>query len=127
MYLLDTHVFYWYLSGEKLLNKEIMAVINSDEPVYVSICSFWEMAIKNSIGKFEFDGTINDLYKDALNAYIEILPVKIPHIQGISALPFIHRDPFDRMLISQAIYEGLTLVTADENILKYTGVKLIKA
>ncbi len=127
MYLIDTHILYWYINNDDRLSEDISHIISTQSGVYVSICSFWEMAIKNNIGKLTLPLPIKDIMSACEKNDISVLPIKAEHIELLSSLPFIHRDPFDRMLISQSIYEGLTLVTADENILKYTGVKLIKA
>ncbi len=91
---------------------------------FVSIATIWEIAIKISLDRFKFDNGFNkflDLIED--NGF-EIIPISFDHALTVSTLGFIHRDPFDRMIISQALTENLTIITKDEHIEKY-NVKLL--
>ena len=87
--------------------------------MFVSIVSFWEMAIKASLGKLTMPRPIQIMMDDAVQRGFILLPIVGAHLEKLSLLPWIHRDPFDRLLICQAQAEGLTLVSADENIRKY--------
>jgi len=115
--LLDTHTILWFLNGEKLMPHVKERIINGEN--YVSVVSLWEVAIKMNIGKYSFDGgfsAFKDLVKN--NGFI-VLPIKNEYMERLFALPLIHRDPFDRLIIATALTEGLTIITADENMKKY--------
>ena len=92
-----------------------------------SICnaSLWEIAIKQSIGKLDIEVTSAELADKCAEAGIDILSITPKHLDYISKLPSIHNDPFDRLIISQAVTEGLSLVTKDEKIAKYEDVNVI--
>ena len=87
--------------------------------MFMSIASFWEMAIKESLGKLQLPVTIKKLMEDCTEYEFSILPINGMHLNRIKNIPFIHRDPFDRILICQAQEEDLTIVTVDSNIVKY--------
>ena len=124
MFLLDTHVVLWIGSNPTQLSVKARAILDSDAIKCVSIASAWEIAVK--LGKNRPDKTVLDLsgglpefYKMLdINDFLT-LPVQRPYLLHIPTLPPLHKDPFDRLIISTAISEGLTLVTADENIQKY--------
>jgi PIN domain nuclease of toxin-antitoxin system len=118
--LLDTHIVWWFLNGsEKLPATAGDIICNPENDIYVSIASVWEAAIKISIGKLEFDGGINGFIEAIEDNGFSLLEVNIKHIKIVTELPFIHRDPFDRMFIAQAMTENMAIMTVDENILKY--------
>ena len=123
--LLDTHSAIWFFEGDKRLPQSaIEAISNLDNMIYVSIASLWEIAIKLGINKLIFDD-VYDGFLDALyNNEFVLLNVEPEHIKTTMKLPFIHRDPFDRMLIAQAMVEDMVIMTVDANITKY-GVKTI--
>ena len=119
-YLLDTHTAIWAISNEANLSsraKEIMVDISL--PLCVSIISAWEIAIKVSIGKLNFDGGSIRFLEQMRSNGIEILGVEGSHIEGVEKLPLHHRDPFDRLLVATAMVDGMTILTSDENIKKY--------
>ena len=117
-YLLDTQVALWMFEGnEKLKKREI--IFDDKNEIYVSVISAWEVAIKVSINKLDFEGGSEVFLSSVKNYDMHILGVKGDYITSVEKLPYIHRDPFDRLLISTALTEGLTMVTADENIQKY--------
>jgi PIN domain nuclease of toxin-antitoxin system len=119
-YLLDTHTLIWFLNGDKLLSSKAKSIIeNSKHNKFVSIASFWEIAIKLGLEKLEFDGDIAEIIELAENNNFEILPISVKHTIEYKGLEFIHRDPFDRMLVIQAIVEDFTILTKDEYISKY--------
>lgn len=86
-----------------------------------SVASLWEVAIKNSLGRGNFPVKGADLRRGLLARRYEELPVTGPHALETAALPAIHRDPFDRILVAQARCEGLTLLTADRRVARYPG------
>ena len=97
----------------------VMSILSSEGKIYVSVVSLWEIAIKKSIKKLVFDYTIKQISGYCRENEIEIVNIGIKHIEKAEKLPFIHRDPFDRMIISQAMTEKMTIITKDENIQKY--------
>ncbi len=113
--LLDTHVLLWALENESRLGLGAREVIaNSENAVWVSIASAWEIAIKTGIGRLELDGSPEEIFPTEIDrANLQLLPISLDHALAVRTLPHHHRDPFDRLLISQARAEGLTLVTAD--------------
>ena len=119
-YLLDTHAFLWHFDGSDKLSETAVSVIeNADIQKHISIASIWEFAIKYSTGKIGFEGGISRLWEIITRSGFAILPIKQSHLAGIIDLPFIHRDPFDRLFVAIAKAEGMTILTADENIHKY--------
>ena len=119
MYLLDTHAFLWFLSDDPKLPATVKGTIEEAENVYVSIASFWEIAIKESIGKLILPAPITQLMEACEKLGFAILPIKAVHLSLLKGLQRLHGDPFDRLLICQAKAEDMTLVTLDENIRKY--------
>jgi PIN domain nuclease of toxin-antitoxin system len=118
--LLDTHTLIWFLNGDGQLSKKALNFIeNLDNKKYVSIVSFWEISIKIGLKKLEFDGDTREIIELAGFNDFEILPISFEHIIEYEGLEFIHRDPFDRMLVAQAMVDNLTVLTKDENICKY--------
>ena len=118
--LLDTHAVWWLLNGsEKMPDTVKKTILNPENTVYVSIATIWETAIKMSIGKLSFDGGIDGFIKAIENEDFLLLGITPKHIKVVKDLPFVHRDPFDRMLVAQAIVEGLPIITTDLNIAKY--------
>ena len=122
--LLDTHVLIWALElNPTLSDNAVKAITNSDNMVFVSAASVWEIEIKKSMGKLE---TPDNLLEEIDLHQFTHLPISLEHARLAGKLPFVHKDPFDRVLIAQAIHERLTLVTRDEIIPRY-DVKILKA
>jgi len=119
-YLLDTCACLWYLeSPDKLSRKVIEALLNRENDIYVSLASAWEIGIKVAKGTLEFEGGVAEFcYAMSKNGF-QMLPIEQSHIEPVQSLPFHHKDPFDRLIISVALSENMTLLTADENIHKY--------
>jgi PIN domain nuclease of toxin-antitoxin system len=118
--LLDTHILLWHLTDNPRLSKEYSAAIEDPEnQLFFSIVSLWEMAIKSSIGKLELLHPMDKLVPSG----IAILNLKMSHIKNIQTLLFHHKDPFDRMIISQAMMENLFVMTDDANF-KYYDIKI---
>jgi PIN domain nuclease of toxin-antitoxin system len=119
-YLLDTHTILWGAEDSDKLVKSARDIINDkDTQIFVSVASLWEFAIKYSIGKIDFDGGLAYLREIIKQADFTMLPISESYLENVITLPFIHRDPFDRLLIATAKTEGMTILTADENIQKY--------
>jgi PIN domain nuclease of toxin-antitoxin system len=116
--LLDTHVYLWWLEDHPSLSEAARAKIVSASEVYVSSASIWEAAIKVSIGKLEVD--VNQLVAEIENGGFHELPVSATHAAMVAQLPDIHRDPFDRILVAQALCEPLRLLTADRILSGYS-------
>lgn len=119
MILLDTHTIYWFLSDNENLPEKIRIMIENSDKVYISIISFWEMAIKNSLGKMGLPAPITEIISSCEKLGFKILDIAPEHLDALKDLPMIHRDPFDRLLICQAKTENLLFITKDENIPKY--------
>lgn len=122
--LLDTHVLIWWLADDEALSGGARrAISNPNNLVLVSAASAWEIAIKTAAGKLNVPGNLEtELSSNGFRA----LPITLAHGEAAGRLPMHHRDPFDRVLIAQAMIEGLTLVTRDRRMEPY-GVKLIRA
>ena len=123
--LLDTHAWIWWQSGEHRLGPRARTAITKATEVSVSAVSVWEIAIKMSSGKLKLPRGANVEDTLALDGF-QPLPIEIRHAVAVRALPSLHRDPFDRMLVAQALSEGLTLVTADVRLAGY-GVEVLRA
>ena len=120
MYLLDTHTLLWFLRDSPQLSKKALGIITTENKVYVSIASLWEIAIKKSIGKLEFEHSIEKIAELCHEKDILILQIQPKYFDKIIELPNIHNDPFDRLIIAQAIIENLIIITKDTIIPKYS-------
>lgn len=119
-YLLDTHVVLWLAASPKQLSEPAKEVLlNRNARLFVSIASAWEVAIKISLGKLELAGGVDGFFQICTTNGIQILPIKQSHLAMVQDMPFIHRDPFDRILLATAQTEGLTLLSADSQIHRY--------
>ena len=120
--LLDTHLLLWAAGEPDKLSDEALRLIEAPESeLFFSAASLWEIAIKSGLGRSDFVVDARVLRRGLLdNGYSE-LPVVSEHAVAIIGLPAIHKDPFDRMLIAQAMIEGITLLTADAIIAQYAG------
>jgi PIN domain nuclease of toxin-antitoxin system len=122
--LVDTHALIWSLENAAQLKSNVLGALNdaSNEKV-ISVASFWEMTIKVSLGKLEMDESPDALMERfEKNSLASILPVRARHLGVLRELPQHHRDPFDRLIVAQAIAEDLTLVSSDANLDGY-GVR----
>jgi len=119
-YLLDTHTALWSITEKKKLSKTAETIIvNTSLHICISVVSLWEIAIKISIKKLNFEGGVECFLEEMQKNGALLLGVESSHIKCVETLPFIHRDPFDRMIIAAAKADGMTVLTADENIRKY--------
>ena len=119
MILVDTHVIFWFMTGNSALPDSVKEKVFNDEERYISIATFWEMTIKSNIGKLTLPGSISDMIDICSGHGFKILNIDGNDLECLHTLELIHRDPFDRILISQALSKNMTLLTADENIMKY--------
>ena len=126
--LLDTHTVLWWVNEyEKLSPTAKSLLLNEANDLYLSIISMWEIAIKSSLGKLtEFNGGVGAFSAKVRIMPVNLLPIKQNYIELVETLPFIHRDPFDRMLIAVAKTESMAILTADENIHEYDILTLWK-
>jgi len=122
-YLLDSHIFLWWLSDAEQLSQEVLDVIsNISNHIYVSSATIWEIAIKEALGKLKVEADLTAAIET--NGFIE-LKISAVCANATKKLEQIHRDPFDRMLIAQAIEGDMTLITVDRFIVQYKGVKVL--
>ncbi len=117
--LLDTHALVWALSAPRRLPTRVAKIVrDAENDVYVSAVGTWEIAIKSALGKIDAD--VAAMADGARDADFEELPVTIAHTVHLRTLPSHHRDPFDRLLVAQALVEHLTIVTHDPVIARYS-------
>jgi PIN domain nuclease of toxin-antitoxin system len=119
MYIIDTHALLWYLRDSAELSDMVHKIIDNEERIFTSIASFWEIAIKHSIGKLDLEFSISQIENLCIEKDITILPIKSMHLDILANLPKIHSDPFDRLIICQAITEKLMIITRDTIIPQY--------
>ena len=114
-YLLDTHTLLWFLRGDKKLSDKARQLIDSPRnSKFLSIVSLWEIAVKVSLGKLVLDKSFERLFPEQLHFNrIEILDITVDSLIKLTTLPFHHRDPFDRLIIAQALVEELPIIGAD--------------
>ncbi|RYZ47210.1 MAG: type II toxin-antitoxin system VapC family toxin [Chitinophagaceae bacterium] len=125
--LLDTHAFVWFLNGDNQLPVSVRYLIaDTSNRCFFSIASLWEIAIKNSLGKLNMQGSFSQLANFLNENAIEVLPVTFEHIQRLLQLEYLHRDPFDRMILAQSLTENITLVSKDDIFRKYGATLLWK-
>jgi len=124
--LLDTHTFLWFIMGSPNLSADARALIeDATNEKFFSVASLWEMAIKLSIGKLTLSAPFDVLFPQQLTLNgVDLLGIEIEHAAAVAVLPFHHRDPFDRLLIAQAIAEKMTIVTIDAAFDAYSVTRL---
>jgi PIN domain nuclease of toxin-antitoxin system len=120
--LLDTHLLLWAAAEPGRLSSSIVALLSdqANELVF-SAASLWEIAIKNALGREDFSVDARLLRRGLLDNGYRELPISSEHAVAIEALPPIHKDPFDRILVAQATIEGITLLTSDSTVAQYPG------
>lgn len=124
--LLDTHILIWALGEPKRLSKEVRAALESPaNEVLFSAASIWEIAIKMQIGRTNFNVTPAEITQAALDSGFVELPVRAEHGARVSSLTLHHRDPFDRLLVAQAMTEPCWLITADAILGGYSELVVI--
>lgn len=124
--LLDTHALYWYIEGDPQLSATARTVIqDASNDVLFSPASYWEMAIKISIGKWQLNRPYDEFIDLALNRYaFQILAILPTHTARLIGMPFHHRDPFDRLLVAQALVESIPIISNDGALDGYSVVRM---
>ncbi len=123
--LIDTHILIWHLEGNVSLFPEYRTLIaDTANQILVSMASLWEIGIKTSVKKLSLSKPLETIFDEIENSTSSILPIKPEHILRLSKLPFHHRDPFDRLIISQALVEIVPVITSD-NLFNEYGVELL--
>ena len=119
-FLIDTHVLLWYLEGNSSLPRTIRTEIdNSENNIFISVASFWELAIKLVSGKIDTKITLAQIEEDIVTREFEVLNISFQHLDTLMGLPKVHGDPFDRLIIAQAITESLTIISIDRHFKDY--------
>lgn len=125
-FLLDTHVILWFLEGNHNLSlKARISIENSNYTKFISMASIWEIAIKLNLAKLRMEIGLDQLKAEILQNGFELLPLRFEHFFELSKLVDIHKDPFDRILISQALCENLRLISGDKNFSQYKSLDLL--
>lgn len=121
--LLDTHIFLWYITGDRRLGDRIRdAISDPKNDVYLSVISLWESIVKHKLGKLPLPGSPETYLPEQRERHmVSSLELDKASVANLASLPPIHRDPFDRMLVSQAIQHDLTIVTVDDAVCAYTN------
>lgn len=124
--LIDTHALLWFaLNDARLSSTAHSLVADEGNEVLVSPASLWEIAIKISIGKYTLGEDLGQFWnRESLKNDLTLLPISAAHAAAVGALPFHHRDPFDRMLLAQAIVEAIPVVSADSRFDSYAIARL---
>lgn len=115
-YLLDTQILIWWFEKNPWLPSDIKGILEGSDMKFVSVVSFWEMVIKMKIKKLKLKKGLDFLIK---NLEFQVLDIEMDHVLQIEKLPEIHKDPFDRMLVAQAIVEDCKILTTDRTLKKY--------
>lgn len=125
--LLDTHVFLWFFEGnDRLASSHRSLIVDPAITKVFSIVSAWEVSIKRRIGKLTLPLSYEDFFYKLSSDYgFEQLPITLEHLAVLDVLPLLHNDPFDRLLIAQAISEGIPFLTSDDTLYQY-NVPIIK-
>ena len=123
--ILDAHALLWFFAGSsKLTTNALECIQNPANTLFVSPATLWEISIKDALGKLTLSQPFEQLFPARLEASnILILPILVPHLHVQRSLPYHHQDPFDRLVIAQALAEDFTLVSCDSEFAAY-GVKL---
>ena len=120
LYLLDAHAVIWYLEDSPKMSPKARDIIDADEnDIAISTTSLWEISIKINLGKLKLTVSFNEFLDNVRSSNFDILPIEDEHLKMLSDLPYLHKDPFDRLLIATAMSKNITLITIDENIQKY--------
>ncbi len=120
-HLVDTQAMYWYAAGDSQLSATAKTLIqDATNEILISPASYWEIAIKVSLGKWILHQPYQDFMDVCLNKYgFTILPIEPKHTAALTTLPYHHKDPFDRLIVAQAIVEGIPVISADSQLDAY--------
>ena len=120
--LIDTHLLIWAAAGMELVPRQARALMaDAEAELYFSVASLWEIAIKRSLGRPDFQIDARVLRRGLIDNGYEEMAILSAHVVAVDTLPPIHKDPFDRLLIIQAQIEGITLLTNDVILARYPG------
>jgi len=120
--LLDTHLLLWAAGEPERLSEQARTVLNNENnALFFSAASLWEITIKNGLGRSDFQVDTRLLRRGLLDNGYRELSIASEHVVAIDGLPTIHKDPFDRVLVAQAMVEGITLLTSDSMVKQYPG------
>ncbi len=119
-YLIDTHALIWFLNGDEELSENAKKCMEEKSSInFVSIASLWEIAIKISLGKLELNAPYNKLAEQLEKNNFQVLPITFEDTLILSSLPFHHRDPFDRIIISQSLTNNMPVISKDKYFKSY--------
>lgn len=119
-YLIDTHILLWHMNFSELLPSKARAAIeNTDNTIFVNHSTLWELAIKVSTGKLSLTIPFLEFEEKLTAVGFSILPFSLKSYEILSTLPFLHKDPFDRMIIAQGVAEDLTIISSDKEFSNY--------
>ena len=122
-FLLDTHLLLWAAGQPERLSKPARELIeNPDNMLFFSAASIWEIAIKSSLGREDFKADSRLIRRGLIDNGYQEIAISSEHAAGVQALPLVHKDPFDRLLIAQSLVEGMPLVTVDPILSQYPGM-----
>ena len=126
-YLIDTHTFLWFSEGSNDISSVAKQLISDkNNEIYISIASLWEISIKTALNKLTIAGAYDLIIEDVTENDMEILPINFAHTVIQNKLPFHHRDPFDRIIASQAIAENMDIISRDGLFDIYLADKSVK-
>ncbi|MEL6195333.1 MAG: type II toxin-antitoxin system VapC family toxin [Bacteroidota bacterium] len=126
--LWDTHAVIWYITGNNKLPESLRKQIAS--PLYtnyVSVATYWEISIKSSLGRLKFEYPLEKIFEIISESGFVTLEISLPHLLKSTTLSFHHKDPFDRLLIGQALEENMTIVSKDRQFKQYNGLDILWA
>jgi PIN domain nuclease of toxin-antitoxin system len=122
-FLLDTHLLLWAAGQPERLSKSARELIeNPDNVLFFSAASIWEIAIKSSLGREDFKADSRLIRRGLIDNGYQEIAISSEHAAGVQALPLVHKDPFDRLLIAQSLSEGMPLITVDPLLSQYPGM-----
>ncbi len=120
MFLLDTHTLLWFIEDDIKLSIQAKSILSENStPKFISIVTLWEIAVKYSLKKLELNISLADFFNLIHSSDINIINISTEHLLILNSIEHHHKDPFDRIIIAQAIAENFTIITKDENFSKY--------
>ena len=120
MFLLDTHTLLWFIEDDIKLSIQAKSILSENStPKFISIVTLWEIAVKYSLKKLELNISLADFFNLIHSSDINIINISTEHLLILNSIEQHHKDPFDRIIIAQAIAENFTIITKDENFSKY--------
>ena len=120
MFLLDTHTLLWFVEDDIKLSIQAKSILSENStPKFISIVTLWEIAVKYSLKKLELNISLAEFFNLIHSSDINIINISTEHLLILNSIEHHHKDPFDRIIIAQAIAENFTIITKDENFSKY--------